>query len=44
MENILPILIADAPEALTQLCGVNFTRTFAPDFAATRISQRDRFF
>ena len=23
MENILPILIADAPEALTQLCGVN---------------------
>ncbi len=23
MENILPILIADAPEALTELCGVN---------------------
>ena len=23
MENILPILIADAPEALTKLCGVN---------------------
>src|SRR5213595_2609175 len=23
MEKILPILIADAPEALTQLCGVN---------------------
>src|SRR5437899_13035353 len=23
MENILPILVADAPEALTQLCGVN---------------------
>jgi phosphatidylglycerophosphate synthase len=23
MENVLPILIADAPEALTQLCGVN---------------------
>src|SRR5262249_61405433 len=24
MENILPILIADAPDALVQLCGVNF--------------------
>jgi phosphatidylglycerophosphate synthase len=23
MENILPILVADAPEALTELCGVN---------------------
>jgi phosphatidylglycerophosphate synthase len=23
MENVLPILIADAPEALTELCGVN---------------------
>ena len=23
MENILPIIIADAPEALTELCGVN---------------------
>ncbi len=23
MENILPILIADAPEALMELCGVN---------------------
>ena len=23
MEKILPILIADAPEALTELCGVN---------------------
>jgi hypothetical protein len=23
MENILPILIADAPEALIELCGVN---------------------
>src|SRR6476469_2555639 len=23
MENILPILLADAPEALTELCGVN---------------------
>src|SRR5438046_1239479 len=23
MENILPILIADAPEALTEVCGVN---------------------
>jgi hypothetical protein len=23
MENILPIVIADAPEALTELCGVN---------------------
>ena len=23
MENILPILIADAPEVLTELCGVN---------------------
>src|SRR5438876_11613161 len=23
MANILPILIADAPEALTELCGVN---------------------
>src|SRR5437763_11033489 len=23
MENMLPILIADAPEALTELCGVN---------------------
>src|SRR5215472_12276024 len=23
MQNVLPILIADAPEALTELCGVN---------------------
>ena len=23
MENILPILVADAPEALIELCGVN---------------------
>jgi len=23
MENILPIIVADAPEALTELCGVN---------------------
>src|SRR5213080_1469965 len=23
MENILPILVADAPDALTELCGVN---------------------
>src|SRR5499427_4987303 len=23
MENILPVLLADAPEALTELCGVN---------------------
>jgi len=23
MENILPILIADAPDALIELCGVN---------------------
>src|SRR5215471_11739268 len=23
MENILPVLVADAPDALTELCGVN---------------------
>src|SRR5215216_1012642 len=23
MENVLPILVADAPDALTELCGVN---------------------
>src|SRR5438034_3081379 len=37
MENILPIVIADAPEALTELCGVNLLERLL------RILQRLRF-
>jgi hypothetical protein len=28
MENILPILIADAPEALIELCGISLLERF----------------
>ena len=37
MENILPILVADAPDALTELCGVNLVERLL------RILQRLRF-
>jgi hypothetical protein len=38
MENILPILIADDPQALFELCGVSLLERFTPHFAATWVS------
>jgi len=43
MENILPILIADGARGFDRIVRRQLTGTFAPHFAAARISQRDRF-
>ena len=40
MENTLPILIADDSRGVVRIVRRQFTRTFAPHFAATRVSTR----
>ena len=44
MENILPILIADAPEALTELCGVNLLERLLRILQRLGFRTRDCFF
>ena len=44
MENVLPILVADAPDALIELCGVNLLERSLRILQRLGFRTRDRFF